>query len=324
MNETAQLAKLLKWLRKRLRLEMLQQACLALGTSVLALAVLGAMALVLSGLILAGTASSEREALLSHYPLFALSFLALFLGAALLAFRIRQKLDYGSNKYALPRHLDRHFFDAASDLGGDIFMAAPQLLVRASECLAKISRLGRIDKAQAASIIFWLWQTGHKASAEEISAKFPDVNVVAVLPQFRDIPGIIWLLPRRGVILLSKELRDELSDLLGKPRVARPAPEPEPEPEPRPRYTYSSQPPPNEPPPERPHYRPELLQWYETLGLPAFATIQDVKKRYRQLAKKHHPDAVAGRGGLRTIQSEEAMKRINFAYHEILKSANHG
>ena len=44
---------------------------------------------------------------------------------------------------------------------------------------------------------------------------------------------------------------------------------------------------------------------YKILNLPDFASIVEIKKAYRILAMKHHPD----RGG-----DEEAMKKINAAY----------
>ena len=46
------------------------------------------------------------------------------------------------------------------------------------------------------------------------------------------------------------------------------------------------------------------LDLYQMFGLPDFASIDDVKKSYRQLAMKHHPD----RGG-----NPEMMKKINEA-----------
>jgi DnaJ-domain-containing protein 1 len=46
------------------------------------------------------------------------------------------------------------------------------------------------------------------------------------------------------------------------------------------------------------------------LGLPANATQQQIKRRYRTLAKKHHPD----RGGDR-----EQMQRIIAAYELLMK-----
>lgn len=319
MNESEQLRRVTKWLRRKLRLEMLLQGLMALAAGALASVILGAVAGLLAALIFASMAESFQEAVRTGFGvspggslIFSATFLAVFLLAILMAHRIRQRMTY-AGQYHSPRHLDRHFFDAAGDIGGEIFLAGPHLLARAGESLAKLGRLSRVGVPEAASIILWLWRTGHKASAAEIAAAFPNINVVSVLPQFRDIPGIIWLLPRRGVVLLSSELREELSAFLGKPRAAPPRPEPEPEPGPRD----------FDPQPEHPNYRPELLHWYAALGLPAFASIHDVKKRYRQLAKKYHPDAAVGRGGLRTVQSDEAMKRINLAYSEILKSANH-
>ncbi|MPZ23348.1 MAG: DnaJ domain-containing protein [Dehalococcoidia bacterium] len=49
---------------------------------------------------------------------------------------------------------------------------------------------------------------------------------------------------------------------------------------------------------------------FKALGLPPTATLAQVKARYRELAKQHHPDA--GNGG-----SAERMAQINAAYHEL-------
>ena len=45
--------------------------------------------------------------------------------------------------------------------------------------------------------------------------------------------------------------------------------------------------------------------YYETLGVPKSATADEIKKAYRRLARKHHPDA----GG-----SEERFKEVGAAY----------
>src|ERR1700730_10600195 len=54
----------------------------------------------------------------------------------------------------------------------------------------------------------------------------------------------------------------------------------------------------------------ERQQALAVLGLPPDATSQQIKRRYRQLAKKHHPD----RGGDR-----REMQRIIAAYQLLMK-----
>ena len=53
----------------------------------------------------------------------------------------------------------------------------------------------------------------------------------------------------------------------------------------------------------------ELRESLETLGLPWPTTLDAVKTRYKELAKRHHPDA---NGGSR--DAEERLKTINLAY----------
>ena len=54
----------------------------------------------------------------------------------------------------------------------------------------------------------------------------------------------------------------------------------------------------------------ERQQALAVLGLPANATRQQIKRRYRALAKKHHPD----RGG-----DQQEMRRIIAAYELLMK-----
>jgi hypothetical protein len=53
----------------------------------------------------------------------------------------------------------------------------------------------------------------------------------------------------------------------------------------------------------------ELRQPLDTLGLPWPVSLEDVKARYKELAKRHHPDANGGDRG-----AEERLKNINLAY----------
>lgn len=50
---------------------------------------------------------------------------------------------------------------------------------------------------------------------------------------------------------------------------------------------------------------------YAVLGLPQNASVEQVKRRYRQLSMVYHPDREGG--------YDEAMKRVNQAYQQIMK-----
>ena len=56
----------------------------------------------------------------------------------------------------------------------------------------------------------------------------------------------------------------------------------------------------------------ERQQALAVLGLPPDATRQQIKRRYRELAKKYHPD----RGG-----DQKEMRRIIVAYQLLMKSS---
>ena len=55
---------------------------------------------------------------------------------------------------------------------------------------------------------------------------------------------------------------------------------------------------------------------YEVLGIPRTATDDEVKKAYRNLARRYHPDNYAS-GSAQAAASEETMKEINEAYDAI-------
>jgi hypothetical protein len=68
--------------------------------------------------------------------------------------------------------------------------------------------------------------------------------------------------------------------------------------------------------PRRPEGMPsELREPLATLGLSWPTTLDQVKTRYKELAKRHHPDA---NGGSR--DAEERLKTINLAYAAVRRS----
>ena len=62
---------------------------------------------------------------------------------------------------------------------------------------------------------------------------------------------------------------------------------------------------------------------YQILGIPRTATDDEVKKAYRTLARKYHPDNFAN-SAAQSAGAEEKMKEINAAYEQIQKERSGG
>jgi DnaJ like chaperone protein len=61
---------------------------------------------------------------------------------------------------------------------------------------------------------------------------------------------------------------------------------------------------------------------YDVLGISENSAVADIKKAYKQLCKKYHPDKVHHLGGEFKQFAEEKIKEINVAYDNIMKKAN--
>jgi preprotein translocase subunit Sec63 len=59
----------------------------------------------------------------------------------------------------------------------------------------------------------------------------------------------------------------------------------------------------------------EIDEARKLLGLSEAATLQEIKRAYRRLAHRHHPDKGSGAGE----ETEETMKRLNWAYKLLLE-----
>ena len=62
---------------------------------------------------------------------------------------------------------------------------------------------------------------------------------------------------------------------------------------------------------------PPMRDPYEVLGVPRTASQDEIKKKYRELAKKYHPDKYAG-NDLADL-AQEKMKAVNEAYDTIMR-----
>ena len=60
--------------------------------------------------------------------------------------------------------------------------------------------------------------------------------------------------------------------------------------------------------------------YYEVLGVDKKASQDEIKKAYRALAIKYHPDNAASLGDEAIRQATESMKQINMAW-EVVKTA---
>lgn len=65
------------------------------------------------------------------------------------------------------------------------------------------------------------------------------------------------------------------------------------------------------------HTSTSRLDPYQVLGINSTATNDEIKKAYRKLAMKYHPDKVEGMGEEVKKQSEEQFRKINEAYEQL-------
>lgn len=75
-------------------------------------------------------------------------------------------------------------------------------------------------------------------------------------------------------------------------------------------------PPRPDPPPARDVPRP----WHEVLGVPAYASAEDVKSAYRRRIAEYHPDRTSGLGDELRALAEAKTKEINVAYQAALRA----
>ena len=61
------------------------------------------------------------------------------------------------------------------------------------------------------------------------------------------------------------------------------------------------------------------MNHYDTLGVDKTASQDDIKKAYRKMAKKYHPDKVIHLGKEHQEGAEEKFRQVQAAYEQIQK-----
>lgn len=150
----------------------------------------------------------------------------------------------------------------------------------------------------------FLGLSDHLLEAKEIKQRLKQAAVYLEVP-LEELQG---LCARHGVVFGSEPRKDlvrRLAKTLWPPRVEQPKPKPKPRPPP--------------PPPPRPPSmatgRMRLAQYFQVLQLPPNAGIEEVKKAYRRLALKHHPDK--NRGERDEKAANETFQKVAEAYEKL-------
>lgn len=130
------------------------------------------------------------------------------------AYKNRWGMDYSGVNVHWGMPVSGDLLKGMTTLVCDVLFSGPRLLFAGCDSFGKSLRLLHLDIPQIAAIVLWLMERGTKATVEEVASNFPRINAVRILPQLRDIPGVIWLPKLHGVILLSVEFRTALAGVI--------------------------------------------------------------------------------------------------------------
>ena len=182
---------------------------------------------------------------------------------------------------------------------GSLFLGGPRMVLSGINSLLECRQLLRANIDDAAAVLLWMFKRNRKAPADQLSRAFPSVNFVILIPQLRLLNGFVWLSAGNGVCILGSDLKSEMRSQL------QFDPDPWREPEPA--------------PPEQECPLSEEHQWFAVLELDAYASLAQVKGRYRMLARQFHPDHHRNESLDAQQVAEERMKAINEAYRNICR-----
>jgi hypothetical protein len=305
-----------RWLQRKLRFHCwlsLSYGLLCLVAGLITLAITSWGVAVITLLVLIRITTQHFQAV---RPVFVIS---LLVAVVVLSFweAWRNPFGFGNSFKAahFPDRLSGGRLRALTAVFREILVSGPRMILAGLESFWECQQLLRTQLSDAAMVLLWMLERNHKVSVETLGRTFPLVNFVRLLSQLRVLDGFLWLPVHGGICILGSELRNELFSELGKsgfrsfeqPEASSPEAEPfrsefEPGPEPEPEDSTSGE-----------------RRWFEVLGLEPYVRLPEVKKRYRLLARKFHPDRHRHENVEAVRNAEERMKEINEAYTNICR-----
>jgi DnaJ-domain-containing protein 1 len=182
----------------------------------------------------------------------------------------------------------------------DICSIGPRLILEGLRQVRCCGLLGELNVAACARALAYLAEQNAAVSWEDLMRHCPQVPSERLREQLSLLDGVLFLGEDASRVTLMDPFRLRLRWMLeqeqrsGKGREpARPRPEP--------------------PPPPVP-VEPEKLSAYEILGLPASASVAEIKLAYRKRIKECHPDLFAGMDQQAKALAERWTKALNAAY----------
>src|SRR5205823_1058375 len=183
----------------------------------------------------------------------------------------------------------------------ELLYSGPRLVNAAGGFFLKALRLSQLEVETCARILTILLSRPGRVSFLEMARLIPDCNPLVVIPQLRDLEGVVFLVKEPVGLSLTSDLRAELRFLMG--------------------YLPKAEPPPREEESYRLPQEPIPRNEYDILGVSPAAVLEEIKAAYRQKIKKCHPDHFVHLGKEMQCLAEEEAKVLNAAYATL--SARH-
>jgi hypothetical protein len=178
----------------------------------------------------------------------------------------------------------------------DLLLSGPRLIGAFAGSVRKAPLLISADLQTCADALTILAGATSSLTAETLRARMGDRDSSRLLDQLAALGAVLFLRREPPSIVLDPDFRDQIRDFV----EDRSAEESHEDAQPEPATTASTD------------------SLYELLGVPASASLEEVRAAYRRKMKMWHPDVFAGRTEESRREAEEKTKAIIAAYEGLL------